>query len=86
MHNKKKIKISYDLFCSAVSLLEGMDVDYLDSDVMMLYGYVLQAFKSKKAAAQSRFARANLYSASRKLVDFEDYSDNENSYDDDLPF
>jgi hypothetical protein len=44
-----KIKISSELLVRTIHLLDNLDTDELDSDIMMLYGYVLHAFNLKRA-------------------------------------
>ena len=51
----EKIKISNTLFNSTLDLLESLDVDDC-TETMQLYGYVLHAFKEKKAAIAQREA------------------------------
>ena len=46
----KNIEISFELLNSAISLLEGIDVEDYDHDFAQLFGYVSHSLNDKKSA------------------------------------
>ena len=50
----KNIKISSELLNSAISLLEGIDVEDYDADFVQLFGYVSHSLNKKRPAPNPR--------------------------------
>jgi len=80
-----KIKVSASLVAYTVELLENLDPEDFSPDIIQLYGYVLHAFKKKKAKFDYRDAFANF--VCRQNADGEaGYCMNFQSIFDDPPF
>ena len=65
-----KVKISWPLFLSIISLLEDLDLDDFSSDFIQHYGYVLYALNCKKVAVELRETSAKLINSNRPEIDW----------------